>query len=227
VDPDRRRFFSWLGGTSVAGAAGVPLFARPASAAEPTKHPKPISDKWNVAWAETVESATYRAVFDSPQMADGGALFRAVAWGDQYREIYGVDRKDMAAVVVIRHAAIDLAMNDEYWRRFDRGKENKMRTAEGKKWTRSNPISAQSAPQTEAARKYTLETFMAGGGIVLACGWAFSAVVSRFRRADKLEQKEADARAREHLIPGIVLQPNGIFGVLRAQEAGCQYVLAS
>lgn len=37
----------------------------------------------------------------------------------------------------------------------------------------------------------------------------------------------ARARAKEMLIPGVILQPNGIFAALRAQEAGCAYVMAS
>jgi hypothetical protein len=230
---ERRKFVRWLGGASVTGA-GLTLTPRAAVAGEPTKHPRPVSDKWDVGWAERVEAATYRAVFDSPELSDGGALFRAVAWADHYKEIYGVDRKDMAAVLVIRHAAITLAMNDDFWRRFEIGKQNKMRTPQGKKWRQTNPIGAQPAPDSASSGgaggsrgKYTLQSFIANGGIVLACGWAFGGVVSRFREADKLDQKDADTRAREHLIPGVILQPNGIFGVLRAQEAGCQYVMAS
>jgi intracellular sulfur oxidation DsrE/DsrF family protein len=33
--------------------------------------------------------------------------------------------------------------------------------------------------------------------------------------------------ALKHLLPGVTLQPSGVFAVLRAQEAGCQYLLAS
>lgn len=29
------------------------------------------------------------------------------------------------------------------------------------------------------------------------------------------------------MIPGVILQPNGIFAVLRAQEAGCHFAAAS
>jgi intracellular sulfur oxidation DsrE/DsrF family protein len=33
--------------------------------------------------------------------------------------------------------------------------------------------------------------------------------------------------ALHHVVPGVILQPSGVFGVLRAQEAGCNYILAS
>ena len=154
------------------------------------------------------------------------ALFRAVAWCDHYKEVYGVERKHMSPVVVMRHSAIDLVMDDEYWQRFKIGKSLKIKNQKGK-WTEVNPISAKSVGTDEKETKYKIETFIASGGIVLACAWAFGGVVWRFKEKDKLEQAAADAQAREHLLPGVLLQPNGIFAALRAQEAGCQYILAS
>ena len=132
----------------------------------------------------------------------------------------------MSPVVVMRHRAIDLVLDDEYWHRFKIGKELKIKNEKGK-WTEVNPISAKSVGSDEKETKYKLEPFMASGGIVLACAWAFGEVVSRFKEKEKLEQSAASAQARQHLIPGVLLQPNGIFAALRAQEAGCQYILAS
>ena len=38
---------------------------------------------------------------------------------------------------------------------------------------------------------------------------------------------EARARAIAGIIPGVILQPSGVFAVIRAQEAGCVYIKAS
>jgi hypothetical protein len=40
---------------------------------------------------------------------------------------------------------------------------------------------------------------------------------------------DADARkqAIAALVPGVILQPSGVFAALRAQEAGCLYLRAS
>ncbi len=62
---------------------------------------------------------------------------------------------------------------------------------------------------------------------MLGCNWAFGMVVGRIREHEKLDGAAARARALELIIPGVILQPNGIFGALRAQEAGCRYVMAS
>ena len=38
---------------------------------------------------------------------------------------------------------------------------------------------------------------------------------------------KAREMALRHVVPGVLLQPSGVFAVLRAQEAGCQYLMAS
>ena len=68
---------------------------------------------------------------------------------------------------------------------------------------------------------------MDGGGIVLVCNVAFQQAVGRFRRADRgLSREAALDLAKAHLLPGMILQPSGIFAALRAQEAGCHYIIA-
>ena len=46
------------------------------------------------------------------------------------------------------------------------------------------------------------------------------------QKKDKLEWKEAEAKARTFFVPGVTLQPSGIFAVSRSQDAGCNYVWA-
>lgn len=228
----RRRFLAWLGGSSLAGAA-APAFLHaapgllppPAPARVPGPHPDPVADTFDMSWTARI-TGKYRAVFDSPEISEGAAMARTVSWVDFYKEVYGIERGDMSPVLVLRHAAIDLVMGDDYWARYGVGKANALRTPQGKKWAVANPISGQGAVD-ERMKKYTLVPFLASGGIVLACGWAFRKVVSRIEKADGLATAAARAKALELMIPGIILQPNGIFAALRAQEAGCHYVLAS
>lgn len=225
----RRHFLSWLGGASLLGVACTPSLVHAASAPPlplPGGHPLPLADTWDMNWVARV-TGKYRAVFDAPEISEGAPMVRAAAWADLYKEVYGVEKADITSVLVLRHTAIDLVMNDEYWTRFDLGKEHKLRDSVGKKWTKVNPISARSRPDVEQARRYTLEPFIASGGIVLACGWAFRFVASRLQQADKLEAADAHQRAVAQMIPGVILQPNGIFAVLRAQEAGCRFAAVS
>jgi hypothetical protein len=222
MDNPRRRFLGWLGGSSVLGAVGIPLHG----GGEPSpEHPQARPTTFDMSWVDRV-TGRYRAVFDSPQASDGAALFRAIAWCDMYKDVYGVERPEMSPVVVIRHSAIPLIMGNGFWDRYDAGKSLKMKDGKGK-WAKANPLSGAGGDSTEQSAKYKLETFIAGGGIVLACNWAFGQIVSQVREKEKLDQAAGRARALELMIPGVILQPNGIFAALRAQEAGCHYVLAS
>jgi len=225
----RREFLGWLGASTVlAATGGSPLHAR-----EPGQMPAagpgglvPVGSKWDVSWTDRIQGK-HRAVFDSPEVSEGAALYRAVMWRDQYKEIYGTEPSEMSPVVVIRHLAIPLAMNDAYWERFSIGKEEKLKDPVTKKWYTVNPIRAAAPDTPPRWAAYNLEALMTSGGIVLACDLAFRMVVAKFREQGGLAQEQADAAAREHLIPGIILQPSGIFATLRAQQAGCSYILAS
>ena len=221
----RRDFLGWLGGSSLfaLGAAPAAFGVNPLRAAA---HPAPLEDKFDMSWTDKVQGK-FRAVFDSPEISEGAALFRAMIWCDEYKSVYGTARSEMSPVLVVRHEAIHLAMSDEYWKRFKIGKEVKLKTPEGKKWAEANPIRVSPPGTPEQFARYNLETFVREGGIVLACNLAFSEPISKFKKEDSLDEAAARQRAIEHLIPGVVLQPSGVFAVLRAQEAGCKYILAS
>ena len=213
----RRDFLGWLGASGVLAVGATPRFA--------AALPVPVNDKWDVSWCDRVNGKV-RAVFDSPGVSEGAALFRAQVWRDEHKEVYGTPPAEMSAVIVFRHQGIPLVMNDAFWKRFDVGKELKIKDDKTKKWTTVNPI-ASAAPGTPADQaNYNLAAFIGSGGIVLACNFAFGLMVKKFVDADKLSKDDARKRAMEHLIPGVILQPSGVFAALRAQQAGCSYLLA-
>ena len=69
-----------------------------------------------------------------------------------------------------------------------------------------------------------LDGLFATGGLALACDLALGSLISIVAKEDKLERPEARARVVESIYPGVILQPSGVFAVIRAQEAGCQYI---
>jgi hypothetical protein len=228
--PPRRDFLGWFGSASLLGIAGSPAIARAAVAPGNNRaidaHDPPVSEVWDMSWAARV-TGKYKAVFDSPEVSSGAAVYRAVAWCEQYKEVYGAARTDMSAVVVLRHLGFYLAMNDDFWLAHETGKSLKLKDDRGKKWQKENPLGAAAGAAQPTQAKFTVPGFIADGGIVLACGWSFGGAVSQIMRAEKLTREEASVRAKTLLIPGVILQPNGIFAALRAQEAGCSYIMAS
>lgn len=218
----RRKFLSWLGASSVLAASTSVLASGRMGAQVAT----PVSDKWDMSWTDRV-TGKYKGVFDSPETAEGTGLLRACIWRDQHKEVYGTPLSDTSSVLVVRHEAMALVMNDEFWKRFHMGKEEKMTDPDTKHPYEKNPIRIAEANASGPRARYNMTDFVADGGVVLGCGLAFRMVVGMFQKADKLSPAEANKVAREHLLPGVILQPSGIFAVLRAQEIGCNYVLAS
>jgi len=230
----RRRFISWLGSASLLGVATRPALeplTRRQNAADAHRdtlrdaHADAVEEEWDMSWTARV-SGRYKAVFDSPELSEGVALNRADAWCDQYKEVYGAARGEMSPVLVLRHSGFMLAMNDEFWTDMEVGKELRLRDDKGRKWMRTNPVSGSSSSGTPKPGE-SIPAFIAAGGIVLACGWTFGGAAMRIAKREKIDKAAALTRARAMMIPGVILQPNGIFAALRAQEAGCSYVLAS
>ena len=218
----RRNFLGWLG---VGSLGAVARFAG-ASPERNATHPPPTSPDWDLSWVERVHRPA--AVFDSPQPADGDGLWRACMWRDQYREVYGGSAAAPVPILVLRHVAIPLVMNDAYWARFEAGKKLGMKDEATKRWYTRNPIWRAAGAAQPDAKDYHLEPFLAQGGIVLGCGVAFAGrIVSEYAAKDGVSREEAEKRARADLLPGVILQPSGVFAVLRAQEAGASYVIAS
>lgn len=218
----RRDFLGWLGGSALFATMGLPA---------PSHRPTgpslvPQSKDFDMSWTDRVKGA-HRAVFDSPGVSEGAGVFRAVVWGKQYQQVYGTDPAEMTAVLVLRHEAIILAMDDAFWAEFEVGKENKLRDEQGKKWAKSNPVAVASPDTPKQFADFNLASFQKAGGIVLACNLAFGDVVGRYRTKYKNTAEEARKMALPHLVPGVILQPSGVFAALRAQEAGCHYFMAS
>ena len=204
----RRDFLSSLGGVAVST----------------TLKSTPFAETWDVSWTDRVKGK-YRAVFDSPGFSDGGALYRTFFWLRQYKEVYGAAPEEMSAILVVRHEGIWLAMDDAFWKKYEVGKRFKFK--DGKKgWFTRNPIVTASPGLPPDMADNTIPKFISGGGIVLACNMAFRGVVSVVEEQDKLKTPDAENLAKNHLVPGVIMQPSGVFAVIRSQEAGCHYILA-
>ncbi len=213
-------------------AAGAALMGGAASAtpgrlaAEPG--PRPVSDKWDMSWIDRI-TGKFRAVFDSPKIEDGGQIFRAAIWQSQITEVYGVKDQEVNSVLVIRHGGIPLAMDDAFWERHQIGKKRKMKDPWTGKTAIANPIrSYQGKTDVPPGMAGTsLEGYMAKGGIVLACNFAFGLMVHLESELSK-EKDRAAVRTRvlSNLVPGIILQPSGFFALLEAQRAGCHLFAA-
>jgi hypothetical protein len=182
---------------------------------------------WDVSWADKL-TGKHRAVFDNVEVSQGLGLLRAQLWLNDYAEVYGAGPADMSGVTVLRHGAIWIAMDDEFWAHHGIGAVTKIDDPATKQPIQRNPFLG--------ANPFGLPPAMADGVLkkvlasttVLACNVALTFYVIEKVKSDlKLDDAKAREMALKHLVPGVILQPSGVFATLRAQEAGCQYLLAT
>src|SRR4051812_23536489 len=138
-------------------------------------HAPLAADDTDLSWVSRLRGKS-RAVFDSPQVSEGGALFRAALWRQQINKAFGTPIEDVTPVVVFRHEAIPLVMNDEYWSHLGTGKDLKWKDEKTGKWTKINPIGGNAPDVPAAFKDYNVPGFIKNGGIVLACGLAFGEI---------------------------------------------------
>ena len=183
---------------------------------------------FDTTWT-TKLTGKYRAVFDTPSINDGSGVWRAGMWATHYHDVLKADAADINTVIVIRHAAIPLIMNHEFWDRYDVAKENKVRDPMTDKKTRRNPVlmTAEEDKFSASFAAMALHKQIERGVVVLGCNAAFGDMVALVAKKEKLKFPEARTRALTMIVPGVILQPNGIFGVTMAQHHGCVFVAAS
>ncbi len=227
--PTDRRAFLQQAALSAATLGVLPsaLSAAPVQANNALPDLAMADPEWDVSWTKKI-TGKHKALFDVPDISGGSGVFRAGLWAKQYTDVFKVSPADLSSVIVIRHAGISLAMNQAFWDEYAVGKRNKVRDGNDKKTTQ-NPVLANLEPGKEPKgfELYMLEQQIARGVVVLACNLAFVECVSTVMKQDKLKQPEARAKAIGMLVPGVILQPSGIFGVVLAQQTGCAFVAAT
>lgn len=181
---------------------------------------------WDTTWAKRI-TGKHKAMFDVPEIEGGVGVLRSGIWQMQYKEVLKVQQSDLSAVMVIRHTGIVLAMNQEYWVNYEVGKKGKLKGDDGKtmKYNPVLPVPGGPAPQGMFA-SLMLDKQLENGALALACNLAFRSVVSAVQEKDKLSPAEARTKAMSMLVPGVILQPSGIFANVMAEEAGCTFVQA-
>ena len=135
---------------------------------------------------------------------------------------------DIKPSIVLRHNAIVLAMQQSFWDKYRIGAAKKVTHPLTGEATDRNPVllgekDGIPAPFNQAS----LTNQLSHGVVVLACNLALQDCVDLITKTDKIDAAEARKRALGYLVPGVILQPSGVFAVTLAQEAGASYVKAT
>ena len=222
---DRRDFVGRLAAGALLAGVPLPIDASVRALSRTTAEP---AEEWDVSWVKRL-TGKYRAVFDVPEIDSGYGVWRASIWARQYQEVLGAKPNELSAVVVLRHNGIQLAMQQAYWDKYGIGKEKNVVHPITQQGTDRNPVLLASSRGEVPAMfdDAALDRFIARGGIALACNLALQDVVEAIQKKENASAEDARKQAISFMVPGVILQPSGVFAALHAQDAGCKYLRAS
>ena len=214
MSTNRRRFLE----TAAANAAAIAMVPAAALAAIPRESTTRISEDWDLSWTTKLQGK-HTAVFDCTEPESGNGVWRASIWKKQNVDVLKAAPADLVPVIVLRHTAIILAMQQSFWDKYDIGTAKKVTDPMTDEPTKKNPVLTNADTG--------LRSQMASGAVVLACNMAFQQCISTVATNDKVGDDEAKKRAIAYLIPGVILQPSGVFAVIHAQTSGANYIKTS
>ena len=179
---DRRQFLEQM----TLGAAAIAAL----DLATPAPLPAQAAGHWDLSWTGRIRGKR-RAVFDVPEIEDGFGVWRAIIWKKQYSQMFNFPESALSMVLILRHNAIELAMNQEYWDRYDIGSDKGVKDPVSGEPTKRNPVIERTGAHAlpEQFGDFTLESFLEGGGIVLGCALAFNDEVDRIAEKDKVDMQ--------------------------------------
>jgi hypothetical protein len=209
--------------TACAPSLSAPAPPAPAATPDPGAGLPPLPPlEFTDSWASRI-TGKYRGVFDSPSIDDGTAVFNAHTFMQGFEDMYGVSDWDVSAVVVIRHRAVPMVVDDTIWARYAIGEYAKVKDSATGKWATKNPF-YKADPSDPDDAPYAMESLTKRGVIFLGCALATRGMAATLARRTNQKAGAVFDELRRHLVPGLELAPSGIFAVMRAQDAGCHYM---
>ena len=213
--PSRRTFLDQLGVLTFALA--VPAVPALASEIETPMTPD-SAGAYDLSWLDQLSAATDRGLIDTTQ-ASRVSLMIATRYLDNCDAAYGVGQHRARVVVNLRTRAAPLGVKDDLWRRYELGVESSVVDPLTNAPALRNPFVDR--PPGMIPEEGALGDLVARGAILLVCDFALGHV------ARSIVNKRGGVLADVHreltngLIPGAFAVPSGIFGAIRAQNAGC------
>jgi hypothetical protein len=217
--PRRREFIGQLG--AIAMAATVPS-AREIDAARHVA----ASPAWDMSWVDRVTAAPYKVAIDTTKV-EGDGLYTALDILDTFHEVYGGSGstgESIQVVVVLRHFAAAMAQRDAMWERYGIGEERNVTDPDTKAPAKRNPFLRASPNAKESWELNSkIEPLVARGVIFLVCNRATMGLATSLAKRVNKPVDEVKEDLRTNVVPGAILMPNGIFSLVRAENAGCAF----
>jgi intracellular sulfur oxidation DsrE/DsrF family protein len=217
VTTPRRGFLGTLAATAAAGLASLtPLRLE----AQPRRGSTSGVDAAFETWLNRI-TGKHKMVFDAPEVNSGMPVIWPRVWLNGNNENYGTKDTDNSAVVILRHAAIPLAMKDEVWAKYKLGDAFSIKDGET---PATKNIFAKVMPLPLPGTG--MEALLASGVMFGVCNVALTVYSAMVAQKSGLDAAAVKADWVAGLLPGTQVVPSGVLAVARTQEKGCAYCFA-
>jgi len=213
----------FLGRLAAAAALGVTGLTPLRLEGQPEPRRESGTDPSFEAWLNRIPGKKHKMIFDAPEVNGGMPVVWPRVWLNSNNDNYGTTDAENSAVIVLRHAAIPLAMRDAMWAKYKLGEAFKLNDASTNAPAVSN-IFAKELPLPLPGTG--MDALLAKGALFGVCNVAitiYSGMVAKTMNMDAAAVKQ-DWIA--NLLPGVQVVPSGVLAVSRAQEKGCGYCFA-
>jgi intracellular sulfur oxidation DsrE/DsrF family protein len=213
--PARREFLGQLG--VMAMATSLPV----SSAEVKSRRREAVSPQWDMSWLDRIAAAPYKAVIDSTNLNDGAALDLAADIMDRFHDVYNGPDEQTRIIIVMRQLGVPMALQDALWDRYAIGEDRKINDPATKAPARRNPFLRAAPGEPDWVQEGKVEPLVKRGMTILVCNRAAMNHARSYAERTKRNVEEVQADVRNGLVPGAYLMPDGIFALVRAQNAGC------
>lgn len=215
--PGSRRDFLGFAATAAAAGLGAALPVSGAVAATEAN----ATDF--TRWLDSI-SGKQRVVLDVREPNDGLAL----AWGWVFLftapGAYGVSEGDLATVMVFRHNAIPIALEDSVWKKYKLGAYFKINDPETKAPAERNPFYAAVSEPLDPGM--ALQKLIDRGVKVAACDMAIHYYSGEIAKQMGLKHEDVKKDWMTAVLPKVTHAPSGVVACQGAVARGCSYVFA-
>jgi hypothetical protein len=172
-------------------------------------------------------TATDRAVFDWPGLGDPAdplVLEIAARYLDNCETAYASQKYEARVVLNIRTQAVSAALDDATWQRHTLGAENKVNDPVTHELAVRNPFWHRAPEPLPGVVLPSLADLVGRGAVILVCDFALGHLAKRLAGKTGRKSEEVHEELRNGFVPGAFAVPSGIFGLAKAQNAGCAFV---
>ena len=182
--------------------------------------PRGAADPAFEAWLNRI-TGKHRMVFDAPEVNSGMPVIWPRVWLNGNNDNYGTTDTQNSGVVILRHAAIPLAMVDGLWAKYKLGEVFDLKEGDA---PATRNIFAKPMPLPLPGTG--VEQLLAKGVMFGVCNVALTIYSGAVAQKMGLDGAAVKADWVAGLIPGCQVVPSGVLAVGRAQEKGCGYCFA-